>query len=190
MNDYYIINGNINLSYIQLGIRRNSGYLSIKYNKRAMYIQTPEVVLSSIEQSKDKAYIALYINDNDFIDTINALDNYLCNKTWENRNYLGLSDSNIAAYKNYVPTFGLSRDTKCMRFQIDLNTIDVYDENGEKLPAALIKPEHTGKGLIYIKGLKRSGGYYSLDMELKQIKIIEPELVFDECLLSYIDESE
>lgn len=193
---------------------------STDQRKKCIYLQSPELIIGNFQWGAEDregriaaAYLDLYLLSNpefksrtgEFKDFINGLDLYLCRKIWETRSYWKLNEKtpSLEIEKGYIPTLGLSSlsgmNRNCLRFQLGLKSYgkdnhyldaDIYDQENDELPLSLLKPEYRSKALVSIKGILKEGNYYSLVLELKQLKVKIPENVFESCQLSDSEDDE
>lgn len=188
--------------------------------KKNIYLQSPEIMIGNLQWGAEDtegrisaAFLDLYLlnisksnsQTGEFKNFINNLDLYLCRKIWETRRYWKLNDKtpSLEIEKGYLPTLGLSSlgkmNRNCLRFKLGLKSYgknnhyleaDIYDQENDELPLSLLKPEYRSKALILVKGILKEGNYYSLILELKQLKVKVPENVFDSCQLSDSEDDE
>lgn len=150
-----------------------------------------------------RVYMELYLHraKEEFRKLINEIDIHIMKRIWINREEWGLSKDTtlIDIERHWIPSLKLSIldfEQNCLKFVIPLKAyggkeyldMDAYDHENCELPLSLIKPEYQARGLLFYKGVIKDGNYFSLDWELKQLKVKIPDQIFDECQLS--DEEE
>lgn len=149
------------------------------------------------------AYLDLYLHreKDEFRKMLNEIDVHIIKRIWTNRVEWGLSKdtSLIEIERCWIPSLKISSlnyDQTCLKFALPMKSyngnpyldMDVYDQENYELPISLLKPEYPARGLLFYKGVIKDGNYFSLDWELKQLKVKIPDQVFDDCQLS--DEEE
>lgn len=178
--------------------------------RKLVYIQTPNLKLGNLIWTSDGAYLELYpdcqstnVISKQFIQSINLLDLHHISairdhwhKWFKNA---GEQPKLVEIEQYFLPTLKISPVTlerDCLKIKIpyrllqhskkQINSLDVelYDQEKDILPTAMLKPGYSAKGLLHLSGIKKDGDYFKPIWELRQLKVEIPEKIFDKCELS------
>lgn len=174
----------------------NSGNYFIKYlyHNSPLYIQAPKCVTKQgvIKGGKKLYCDFLFTNENEsFIRWMEDLENYSQKYIYENRskwfeNDLEMHDiensftSPLKVYKSgkfyIVRTTIPTRLGKCM--------LKIYDEHENDLEVESIQDGTNTVSIWEIQGIKCSSKNFQIEIEIKQMMVIQPTNLFDKCLLA------
>jgi hypothetical protein len=196
----YIVEPNQSFDFSKLSLAHPSGiqggayFTRIEYNKKPLYIQTEKsLTRQGIVKSGKKFHCDLMFDKNSEI-LINWFENLeeKCQKliydkkdTWF-QNPLEESDietafnSLIRIYKS--GKYYLVR-TNIKNNQLSEAVIKIYNEKQISLNVEDIKPETEIISILEIQGIKFTSRNFQIEIELKQIMVLDNELMFDTCLI-------
>ena len=177
----------------------SSGIYFIKYllHNEAVYIQTPKCITrQGIIKGGKKMYCdLLFTNENDsFIKWIEDLESYSfsyiykCRERWFDTE-LELDDiansfiSILKIFKSgkyYVlRTYVPSNENDCL--------LNLYDENENAVDYSLLSESTNVIPILEFKGIKCTSRNFQVDIEIKQMMIIKPTMMFEKCVIRNID---
>ena len=196
----YIVEPNQSFDFSKLSLAHPSGiqggayFTRIEYNKKPLYIQTEKsLTRQGIVKSGKKFHCDLMFDKNSEI-LINWFENLeeKCQKliydkkdTWF-QNPLEESDietafnSLIRIYKS--GKYYLVR-TNIKNNQLSEAVIKIYNEKQIPLNVEDIKPETEIISILEIQGIKFTSRNFQIEIELKQIMVLDNEPMFDTCLI-------
>jgi hypothetical protein len=177
----------------------SSGIYFIKYliHNESVYIQTPKCITrQGIIKGGKKMYCdLLFTNENDsFIKWIEDLESYSfsyiykCRERWFDTE-LELDDiansfiSILKIFKSgkyYVlRTYVPSNENDCL--------LKLYDENENAVDYSLLSESTNVIPILEFKGIKCTSRNFQVDIEIKQMMIIKPTMMFEKCVIRNID---
>ena len=178
-------------------ITMNSGTHFIKYklNDNQLYLQPPKCLIKQNITSKNQKRVycdLLFTNENDeFLRESENLEEYSKNYIFENRtNWFEseLSEDDIEV--SFTPMLKSYKAGKyyILRTLIPtyLGTINlkIYDENENNIEIGQIKENDNVISALEIKGIKCSPRSFQVEIELKQLLLLNKENIFDKCILN------
>lgn len=167
----------------------------IKYNVKGepMYIQPPKaLVKQSIIKSQKRMYCdLLFTNEHeDFLSWIENLEEHSKKYIFNQRDKwfeTDLEESDIDNTFTSVLKPYKSGKYYILRVYIPVHlgnvSLKIYDENENTVPIEDIKENQCVRCALDFKGIKCSPRNFQVDIELKQILLMEEEKIFETCIL-------
>ena len=172
-----------------------SGIYFIKYliDNESLYIQPPKCITRQgiIKGSKKMYCDLLFTNENNtFIQWIEDLENYSHSYIFKNRerwfdSQLELED--IA--DSFLPILKIYKSGKyyILRTIVPGNANDcllkLYDENENQVNPDLLTESTNVIPILEFKGIKCTSRNFQVDIEIRQMMIIKPTLLFERCVI-------
>jgi hypothetical protein len=190
------------------GIQGGAYFTSIEYNKKPLYIQTCKSLTKQGFVKTGKKYYCDLMFDKNSESLINWFENLeeRCQKLiFEKRNTWfqnALEETDIETAFN--STIRVYKSGKCylVRTNIknnnssNLPAIKIYDEKETPLTMSDITSETNIICILEIQGIKFTSRNFQIEIELKQVMVLDNEPAFDNCMIktnkkteSYINES-
>ena len=170
-------------------------YSKIKYNKESsLFIETPKCITKKgIVVTGKKTYCDLVYtaNERDMINWIiefeQTIKNLLFNKSglWFH-NELDLDDIEYffnSSIRTYKENQQVMRTYISSSKHLNNTSVQIYDEN-ESIKSLKDVLNKTIKAIICFKGVKFTSTSFQLDIDIKQILIIEQKQLFTKCMIS------
>jgi hypothetical protein len=176
------------------GIQGGAYFTKIEYNKKPLYIQTNKSqTRQGFVKTGKKYYCDLMFDKNAEI-LINWFENLenKCQKlifekkdswfqnTLEETDIETAFNSTIRIYKS--GKFYLVR-TNIKNNHNNLPTIKIYNEQETPLTMEDIKPENNIISILEIQGIKFTSRNFQIEIDLKQVMVLDDEPIFDSCLI-------
>ena len=172
----------------KLRYRRYENIWDIRYKEikdepsRSVYIQTPALKLSLLEEDDNYFYLICRINNNDekFWDLIQNLDMATIEEMSEDCVSWGFRDDTPLTFieKRFIPTLKMSS----INYEYSLHLVvpksvklDIYDQNGIPISMNLIKRDYKLAMLLLLDGVEFKNNYFSLKFLVEQMKVKVPD---------------
>jgi hypothetical protein len=201
-----IVEPNNSFDFSQLSLAHPSGiqggayFTKIEYNKKPLYIQTEKsLTRQGIVKSGKKFYCDLMFDKNSesLINWFEKLEEkcqkllYDKNDAWfqnslEESDIEGAFNSMIRIYKS--GKYYLIR-TNIKNNQANEAIIKIYNEKQIPLNIEDIKDETEIISILEIQGIKFTSRNFQIEIELKQIMVLDNEPMFDTCLIKSLKNS-
>ena len=176
------------------GIQGGAYFTKIEYNKKPLYIQTGKSLTRQGFVKTGKKYYCDLMFDNNSEILINWFENLeeKCHKLifekkddWfqgslEENDIETAFNSIIRIYKS--GKYYLAR-THVKNSKDDLPTVKIYDENEKVMSINEITPETEIISILEIQGIKFTSRNFQIEIELKQIMVLNNEPTFESCLI-------
>jgi len=191
-------NNNFDFTKITLGhpsgLQGGSYFTKIEFNKKPLYIQTTKsLTRQAIIKSGKKYYCDLMFDKNSEI-LINWFENLenTCKKLIYNKKddwFQGnLEENDIENAFNPLIRIYKSGKYYLLRTNIKNNkddnpVIKIYNENEIMLTINDVTPETEIISILEIQGIKFTTKNFQIEIDLKQIMILENDIIFDNCLI-------
>jgi hypothetical protein len=177
------------------GIQGGAYFTSIEYNKKPLYIQTCKSLTKQGFVKTGKKYYCDLMFDKNSESLINWFENLeeRCQKLiFEKRNTWfqnALEETDIETAFN--STIRVYKSGKCylVRTNIknnnssNLPAIKIYDEKEIPLTMSDITSETNIICILEIQGIKFTSRNFQIEIELKQVMVLDNEPVFDNCMI-------
>ena len=177
-----------------IGIQGGSYFTKIEFNKKPLYIQTQKsTTRQGFVKTGKKYYCDLMFDKNAEI-LINWFENLeeKCHKLifekrdeWFQNN---LEENDIEnAFNTIIKVYKSGKfylvRTNVKNTNTDLPAIKIYNE--QKIPLSIneITSETNIISILEIQGIKFSSRNFQIDIELKQVMVLDNEPIFDNCLI-------
>lgn len=175
-------------------INQSGGNYFIRYRicDSPLYIQTPECIAKqSITKSGKKAYCEImFSRENEkFIRWIENLENYCKKIIFENRQKWFLTDLEENDIDNsFTSSLKIYKSGKfyVLKTHIPINNekicVKIYDENENELDIENIQENTKMISILEFQGIKCSSKNFQIEIEMKQILVLEKKNPFEECI--------
>jgi ribosomal 50S subunit-recycling heat shock protein len=177
----------------------SSGIYFIKYllNNEAVYIQTPKCITrQGIMKGGKKMYCdLLFTNENDsFIKWIEELENYSfsyiykCRERWFD---IELELDDIS--NSFISILKIFKSGKyyVLRTTVPGNADDcllnLYDESENPVDHSMLSELTNVIPILEFKGIKCTSRNFQVEIEIKQMMIIKPTVMFEKCVIRNIE---
>ena len=173
-----------------------SGNYFIKYsiNEQSLYIQPPKSVVKQmvLNKSAKKSHCDLIFSqeNEEFINWIENLESHSQKKIFENRKSWfetelemdDIENSFTSPMKSYKSgTYYVVRTNMTPR--LGKITVKVYDESEVDIPVEDISGNMTVISILEIQGIKCSAKNFQIEIELKQMMVLNPVDLFEKCIV-------
>ena len=174
----------------------NSGTYFIRYlvNDNPLYIQPPKCVTKqSVIKCGKKTYCdMLFTNENEsFIRWIEELESYSQKYIYNNRSKWFESDLEMNDIENsFTPTLKLYKSGKFYIVRTIVPTrlgkciLKIFNENEMDLPIESIQESTNVITIWEIQGIKCSSRSFQIDIEIKQMMVLQPSKMFEKCIIA------
>jgi hypothetical protein len=174
----------------------NSGNYFIKYlyHNAPLYIQAPKCVTKQgvIKGGKKLYCDLLFTNEHEsFIRWMEDLENYSQKYIYENRTKWFENDLEMHDIENsFTPPLKIYKSGKFYILRTIIPTrlgkcmLKIYDENENDLEVESIKDGTNVVSIWEIQGIKCSSKNFQIEIEIKQMMVIQPPNLFEKCLLA------
>lgn len=184
---------NISLAH-PIGLQGGSYFTKIEYNKKPLYIQTSKSLTRQGFVKTGKKYYCDLMFDATAEDLINWCEHLeqRCHKliyekknTWFENN---LEENDIQSAFNTLIRVYKSGKFYLLRANVkntkeDEPIIKIYDENEQLLSIDDIKPDTSVISILEIQGIKFTSRNFQIDINIKQLMVVNTEQVFEQCLI-------
>ncbi len=173
----------------------SGGNYFIKYsmNGAPLYIQSPQCkTKGGISKSGKRMHCDLmFTNENqDFIKWMEDLETFSCKSIFEHREKWFETEMDLADIENYFASplkiyksgkYYLARTN--IHLRLGKMSLKIYNENEED-----VDPETIGENtqiitIMEIQGIKCSARSFQIEVELKQMMVLQPQDLFEKCIL-------
>ena len=176
------------------GIQGGAYFTKILHNNKPLYIQTVKSLTRQGLVKSGKKYYCDLMFDNNAEHLINWFENLeeKCQKlifekgsiwfqnTLEETDIESAFNSTIRVYKS--GKYYLVR-TNIKNNQLNLPAVKIYNENEVSLTIDDITNETNIISILEIQGIKFTARIFQIEIELKQIMVLDNEPLFDNCLI-------
>lgn len=176
------------------GIQGGAYFTKILHNNKPLYIQTVKSLTRQGLVKSGKKYYCDLMFDNNAENLINWFENLeeKCQKlifekgsmwfqtTLEETDIESAFNSTIRVYKS--GKYYLVR-TNIKNNQLNLPAVKIYNENEVSLTIDDITTETNIISILEIQGIKFTARNFQIEIELKQIMVLDNEPLFDNCLI-------
>jgi hypothetical protein len=177
------------------GIQGGAYFTKIENNNKALYVQTPKsLTKQGFVKNGKKIVVDLMFDNNDeiFITWIENLETkcqemiYEKSDTWF-QNKMELSDietafaSPLKVYKS--GKYYLVRVNVKMNYVTNIPLVKIYDESEMPLSMSEINENTNIISILEVQGIKFTSRNFQIEMELKQVMVVNTEVLFDSCLI-------
>lgn len=168
-------------------------FIKFRMNDMPLYVQTPKCkVKQGFIKSGKKLYCDLMFTreNEEFICWMENLENYCQKKIYENRQKwfeTPLDEHDIE--NSFTSPLKLYKSGKYYLSRTNVPsllgncTLKIYNENEELVNPENLKEEMDVITILEIQGIKCSARSFQIEMELKQMLVMNPVNLFDKCLL-------
>ncbi len=197
MSEIYIPNDSFDFNKIKLltPVNQNGSYfIKFRTNDNPLYIQPPKSkTKQGIFKSGKKIHCdLLYTNENEqFVRWIENLEIHCRKIMFENREKwfeTVLDENDIETY--FTSPFKVVKSGKFYLMRVNVPSLlgncslKAYNENGEEIDIELIKENMEVMNVLEIQGIKCSARNFQIEMEIKQIMLLDNSNMFEKCVFN------
>ncbi len=189
-------NGVFDFSKLELAkpqqINGGNYFMRIRVNNSPLYIQPPKCMMKQSFLKSGKKYYSdlMFSNDNvEFIEWMENLETKCISNIFDNGSEWFEEKMEMHDIENYFTSpLKIFKSGKYynLRVNVALNLgkplIKVYNENEEIVSLEEIKEKTNVMTILEIKGVKCSATCFQLEIEVKQMMIVQPNNIFEKCL--------
>jgi hypothetical protein len=169
-------------------------FIKLLMNDNSLYIQPPKCKLKQGISKAGKRMFAdlMFTNDNDqFIRWMENLENHCHNSIFKNREQWFDGDLEMTDIENYFTSpLKVYKSGKYYIIRTNITTalgksiLKIYDENENEVDMDNINENMNIMTILEIQGIKCSARSFQIEIELKQMLVLNPVNIFDKCLLT------
>jgi len=169
-------------------------FIKLLMNDNSLYIQPPKCKLKQGISKAGKRMFAdlMFTNDNDqFIRWMENLENHCHNNIFKNREQWFDGDLEMTDIENYFTSpLKVYKSGKYYIIRTNITTalgksiLKIYDENENEVDMDNINENMNIMTILEIQGIKCSARSFQIEIELKQMLVLNPVNIFDKCLLT------
>jgi len=198
MEGIYETNDNFNFDKLILAkptqIPGGNYFIKLLINDNSLYIQPPKCKLKQGISKAGKRLFAdlMFTNENDqFIRWMENLENHCQNNIFKNRQQWFDGDLEMTDIENYfTSSVKVYKSGKYYIIRTNITTIlgksilKIYDENENEMDMDNIDENMNIMTILEVQGIKCSARSFQIEIELKQMLLLNPVNIFDKCLLT------
>jgi len=169
-------------------------FIKFLANDNPLYIQPPKCKLKQGISKSGKRLFAdlMFTNENDqFIRWMENLENHSQQKIFNNREQWFDGEMEMADIENYFTSpLKVYKSGKYYIIRTNITTmlgksvLKIYDENENEVDMDNINENMNIMTILEIQGIKCSARSFQIEIELKQMLVMNPVNIFDKCLLT------
>ena len=171
------------------------GHFFIRYlkNDSPLYIQPPKCILKQglIKAGKRIYCDLMFTNNNDsFIQWVENLESSSQQGIFENRSKWFETELEMHDIENsFASSLKIFKSGKYYIMRVNVPCIlgkcdlKVYDEDETEILSENIMDNTNAMAILEFKGIKCSARSFHVDIELKQLMVLNPTILFDKCIL-------
>lgn len=169
-------------------------FIKLLVNDNPLYIQPPKCKLKQGISKAGKRLFAdlMFTNENDqFVRWMENLENHCQQNIFNNREKWFDGELEMTDIENYfTPPLKVYKSGKFYIIRTNINTIlgksvlKIYDENENEVDMDNINENMNIMTILEIQGIKCSARSFQIEIELKQMLVMNPINIFDKCLLT------
>ena len=169
-------------------------FIKLLVNDNPLYIQPPKCKLKQGISKAGKRLFAdiMFTNENDqFVRWMENLENHCQKNIFNNREKWFDGELEMTDIENYfTPPLKVYKSGKFYIIRTNINTIlgksvlKIYDESENEVDMDNINENMNIMTILEIQGIKCSARSFQIEIELKQMLVMNPINIFDKCLLT------
>lgn len=169
-------------------------FIKLLVNDNPLYIQPPKCKLKQGISKAGKRMFAdlMFTNENDqFIRWMENLENHCLKNIFNNREQWFDGELEMTDIENYfTPPLKVYKSGKFYIIRTNITTalgksvFKIYDENEKEVDMDNINENMNIMTILEIQGIKCSARSFQIEIELKQMLVMNPINIFDKCLLT------
>jgi len=162
-------------------------------NNSSLYIQPPKCKTKQGFMKAGKRFSCdlMFTNENEnFIRWMENLENHCQQFIYKNRDKWFDGEMELHDIENYFTSpLKLYKSGKYYISRVNVNTIlnkpsiKIYDENETELDMESINDNTTVVTVVEIQGIKCSSRSFQIEIELKQMMVLQPTNIFEKCII-------
>lgn len=176
-----------------VSVSNGNHFIKFSMSSNPLYIQTPRCKIKQgiIKTSKKLCCDLMFtIENEEFIQWIENLENYCQNYIYTKRDKwfeTNLEKDDIE--NSFISSLKLFKSGKFYNLRVNIPTvlgkvnIKVYDENENLLNIEQIEEDKNVVSILEVQGVKCSIKGFQIEMEMKQLLVLNKENIFEKCIL-------
>lgn len=176
-----------------LSISSGNHFIKYYYNESPLYIQTPKCnIKQGIMKAGKKMFCDLVfsIENENFTHWLENLENYSQTYIFEKREkWFETSLEQHDIENSFSSPIKLIKSGKCFTLRANIPTIlgkhslKIYNESEQLLELEDLKEDSSIVSVLEIQGIKCSTRGFQIDIEIKQLLVLNPVDIFQKCVL-------
>ena len=169
-----------------------SFFIRLSHADKPLYIQPPKCNTKNGFLKANKKYYTdlMFTNENiSFIEWMENLENKCQQLIYNNRIDWFESEMEMHDIENYFTSpLKIFKSGKYYLARVNISTnlgkpsLQIYNEDEELVPMDFVKENMNTMSIIEIKGIKCSATCFQIAFDLKQMMVMKPNKLFEECL--------
>jgi hypothetical protein len=157
-----------------------------KNKSRAIYLQTPALKLSSIEENKDSYFLTCRVGSEEerFSNLIQIFEMAVMEDMMADMSYWGFDSERTMVNQvesRFIPTLKMSSVNWDYSIHLEIpkmDEVDVFDHEKTPMDMSLLRKDYEISMLLLLDGVERQNGFYRLKFILQQVKANVPQSVW------------
>jgi hypothetical protein len=185
---------NLTLTHPQPITRQNGSYFTkILNNNKSLYIETPKCLTKQCIIKSNKKYfcdLMFSINDEEFIQWFEKLESTCQSLLFKSSTWFDTKLSEEDIDNVFQSPLKIYKSGKFYLVKSNIKTdyngnpsVNIYDENEYPLSIDSIKTDTHIVSILEIQGIKFSTKSFIIEIELKQIMVVNTDNLFSNCLI-------
>lgn len=149
---------------------------------RAIYLQTPALKLSLIEENKKNYYLTCKVGseEENFSSLVQIFEMAVMEDMMADMSYWGFNPDDTMindVESSFIPTLKMSSVNwdYCFHLQVPkMDEVDIFDDEKTPMDMSLLKKDYEMTMLLLFDGVERHNGFYRLKFILHQVKVKKP----------------
>lgn len=189
MSNYEVFRYNSHLDKSNIVYRKYENLWDVRYKtssskrSKAIYIQTPALELSSIEEDEQNYYLIYKVDiekNSDFCDLMLNLDMALLEEMCNDKEFWNYRDNAPVNYieRHLMPVVRMSSTNYEYSLYLvvhKLDDVNVFDEHKNQLDMSQLKAESNMVLLLLLDGVTYEKGMFNIKFNLEQAKLVVEE---------------
>ena len=173
-------------------------FIKFRWNEKPLYIQPPKCkTKQGIAKSGKRFYCdLLFSNENEaFVRWMENLETHCQKQIFENKTKWFETDLDENDIENFFsPCLKLFKSGKMYSLKANVPTVlgnwnlKIFNEEEEEVDVSTIKEENDVMIILEFQGIKCSPRNFQIEIELKQMMVLQPPKLFESCIFSKLQE--
>ena len=176
-----------------ISIQGGNYFIKFLTNSQPLYIQPPKCKTRQGVVKAGKRFYSdlMFTNENeDFIRWMENLENYCQQYIYKNREKWFEGEMELHDIENYFTSpLKLFKSGKYYIARTNITTVlgkpllKIYDENEKEIDFENINDDTNVMTILEIQGIKCSAKSFQIEVELKQMMVLQPTDIFEKCII-------